>query len=515
MKKILAALAVILSYSTLMAQTEFDALKYVRTDINGTARYMGMAGAFGALGGDASAIKDNPAALGIFRKSEVSGTANALMQKNDATWNDETTSSSNPYKTKFTNFSLVIASPTWRQESGTEGLLNSNWSFSFNRLKNYDRSIKINSGQTGSSMTDYYAYFTDRINKADLVYTNNYEPFDNMDIPWISVLGYEGGLMKEHFTNSNFDFWESILNIDEKVTPSYTLTEKGHIDEYSIGWAGNFSNTFYFGATANIQSINYTGISTYNESFGNGGGMNIMDSIYTKGSGINLNIGAIYRPTDNLRFGLSLHTPSILILEDNFNSRLEYDTDRKGSINTPYGYSNYKLQSPLRVDLSAAYIVGDKGLISIEYDYTNYQSTQLLGKDGNNLDFSDENMGMKEVLNNTGTLKIGGEYKLTDNFSVRAGYANSLNVTNKNAVKYLRYNTGRTDTEFFTENSTNYFTAGLGYRESNWFCDLAYVHKVNDNSFMPYNSKPLSIKASAASIITNTDNLAVTVGFKF
>ena len=37
--------------SMLFSQGVVDALKYSQQDIRGTARYMGMAGAFGALGG--------------------------------------------------------------------------------------------------------------------------------------------------------------------------------------------------------------------------------------------------------------------------------------------------------------------------------------------------------------------------------------------------------------------------------------------------------------------------------
>ena len=83
------AMMVVLNCTLMIAQTEIDALKYVQTDINGTARYMGMAGAFGALGGDASAIKDNPAGLGIYRKSELVGSMNVMMQNSTSNWNEK------------------------------------------------------------------------------------------------------------------------------------------------------------------------------------------------------------------------------------------------------------------------------------------------------------------------------------------------------------------------------------------------------------------------------------------
>src|SRR5665647_3418232 len=98
MKRIIMAMIVVLNCTLIIAQTEFDAQKYVQTDINGTARYMGMGGAFGALGGDASAIKDNPAGLGIYRKSELSGTMNIMMQNTTSNWNDVKSIYDNPYK---------------------------------------------------------------------------------------------------------------------------------------------------------------------------------------------------------------------------------------------------------------------------------------------------------------------------------------------------------------------------------------------------------------------------------
>ena len=87
MKKKILTIAIILNCSFIMAQTEFDALKVVQSDINGTARYMSMAGAFGALGGDASAIKDNPAGFGIYRSSEMTGTLNLMVQNSNSIWN--------------------------------------------------------------------------------------------------------------------------------------------------------------------------------------------------------------------------------------------------------------------------------------------------------------------------------------------------------------------------------------------------------------------------------------------
>ena len=41
-------------------------------DLIGTARYVGLAGAMTAVGGDPTAIQDNPAGLGIYRRFDAS-----------------------------------------------------------------------------------------------------------------------------------------------------------------------------------------------------------------------------------------------------------------------------------------------------------------------------------------------------------------------------------------------------------------------------------------------------------
>jgi predicted porin len=192
---------------------------------------------------------------------------------------------------------------------------------------------------------------------------------------------------------------------------------------------------------------------------------------------------------------------------------------------------SFQLQDPVQINASAAYIIGTKGLISVEYDYINYTGTKFLSID--NQDYTNVNDGMKQTLNDVRTIKIGGEYKLTNNFSLRAGYANTNNGTKADAEKFLDPNTKRVDTEYFLHNSTNYFTLGFGYRESNWFIDFAYMNKVVDETFYAYNTNNLvkelllnattptqvnyarSLAINPASVITSTNNAVITLGFKF
>lgn len=53
------------------AQTIYDATNIAQKELNGTARFVGMGGAMGALGGDISTIGTNPAGIGIYRSNDA------------------------------------------------------------------------------------------------------------------------------------------------------------------------------------------------------------------------------------------------------------------------------------------------------------------------------------------------------------------------------------------------------------------------------------------------------------
>ena len=175
---------------------------------------------------------------------------------------------------------------------------------------------------------------------------------------------------------------------------------------------------------------------------------------------------------------------------------------------------NFNLQSPMQAQLSAAYMFGRKGLISAEYNFINYQGMRFSETNGKRTTFEPENTGMQEVLNNGHVLKLGAEFKPSENFALRAGYAMMTPVTNPEYLegKSIRLNTVNTNTDYFNDNGTNYFSVGAGYREATWFVDLSYSMKLQNEDFYPYQFNRTDLEA--ASVKTNTHNVALTVGFK-
>ena len=69
MKKIFLVLGLLFLAGNTQAQNITDAYRYSSEELNGTARFRAMSGAFGALGGDLSAISVNPASSAVFLNS--------------------------------------------------------------------------------------------------------------------------------------------------------------------------------------------------------------------------------------------------------------------------------------------------------------------------------------------------------------------------------------------------------------------------------------------------------------
>ena len=526
--------------------TEFDAMTAAKTDLNGTARYMGMAGAFGALGGDVSAIKDNPAGLGIYRSSEVTATFGFRTQNTASNWNGSTDSDGR-FKFTFDNVAAVTAFPTWAGRNGGSGLLQSNWSLSYNRLKSFNRRMRVGANGLGSSMTDYLAGFTNGLTPYDLTFVNNeteyYDPFESADIPWLSTMAYETFLINnisgtDPATGATVDTdqWASALFEGETVNSNYYLEESGGISEFAVSWGGNISNVVYLGATLNFQNVNYRMTSRYIEDFGMGTelgeGFTLDNNIRTSGLGINGNFGIIVRPVDFLRIGLAYKTPMRYNLTTTNYGEMYSTMLTDGSVRIAEGEGSlqdynsapasenqydYEIHVPGKLTVSAAWIIGKKAIVSADFGYTNYRNLKMY--DMENAYYYDEyNDAIRETFSNAYEVNVGAEYRITDHVSARLGYALETATMKQSAIKIPQLNTARTDLEYFRNRGTNYITAGLGYRGNVWYIDAAFVYSDLHEDFMPYANKDpfgLTFDVDPATLHTRHYNVIATIGFRF
>ena len=95
MKKYISLFAITLCFSAMQAQEVSDAYRYAQDNLNGTARFRAMGGAFGALGGDLSAINVNPAGSVVFANNQISVTASNFNTTNKSNYFGKETSEIN------------------------------------------------------------------------------------------------------------------------------------------------------------------------------------------------------------------------------------------------------------------------------------------------------------------------------------------------------------------------------------------------------------------------------------
>lgn len=539
--KYILALTALWSGSMLFGQGVIDALKYSQQDIRGTARYMGMAGAFGALGGDITTLSQNPAGIGVYRNSDVSATIDLSNQVSSVNVAGNKYSD-NKFSVACNNFGVV-----WAIRFNQEALKNLNFGFAYNKQKSFDRSYKA--GYTGiangSSLSNYIAQLSSGYSVDDLAYrdNNSYNPYDNS--PWLNVLGYQSYLINPKGTST----WEGIVGNGTAASGDLFVREKGSIDEYNFNMGGNIYNVFYWGIGIAVTDLSYNIQTGYGEEFTGGnfynkdGSTSKVDGWYlmqnvlsTRGTGIKANLGVIMRATDNFRLGFAFHTPNYYKMTDTYSAFVKYDLNNTSTstihsdiAETPSGSYSYDFESPWRMIASAAYVFGQSGILSFDYEYTSSNSMSF--DDPYAIDaFYNTNYEISEMTSPTHTFKVGGEFRVTPQVSARLGYAYQTSPMKSEYRSGHEIPTAGTLTQFTLDRATNYFTVGLGYRFANVYIDLAYMHRYRRSELFPFSPIPsvsedpydpdqsgptLAISPQISTLTDHNNSFVLTMGVKF
>lgn len=520
MKKIIFLLAIMaLPFQIILGQSEIDALKYSKLDLNGTARFMSMGGAFGALGGDVSSLANNPAGIGVYRSSEFVATMNLSNTSTSSLMTNNTVDANN-WHFNFNNATYV---GTYKTEA--EGLVSFSFGLGFNRLKNYNREYTTNGTNLGASLTDYIASVTNRYNNGqgikaeNLDVVSNYSGY-NYNYPWIGVLGWNGDLIDPVKPNDIANNYKYVGIGTFNPNSNLRVSERGSVDEYDISFGGNLYETVYFGATVGITDLDYRTSTSYNEDLGANVNYTLNNYLETRGSGVNLKLGLIYRPTNFLRLGFAFHTPTYYRMTDYYSGNVKWNTGATANnANTPSNaYAEYSLKTPLKLQSSAALILGKKAIVSFEYEYVDYSTMKMKDPDGYGWSANDY---IKDDMIASHSFRIGGEYRITPQLSLRGGYATQNGVVHSSIINqdYEVDMMGATLPHYTLDRGTTYYTGGIGYRFGVFYVDLAYVNRQTDEdvySFSPIrNDNNQWIVPEKATLKTTSVQYLMTLGLKF
>ncbi len=477
----------------LAAQTDVDALRYSQIFPGGTSRSMSMGGAFGALGGDFSCLSMNPAGIALFRKSEFTFSPSL----GDLSTNSSYLGSSyNNSKYNFNISNVGLIGHLNLQNSNPEGWQNVDFGIGYNRQNNFNSNITFQGQNNNSSLLDY---FLQQVNSSggtlpsDLSAGNAY--FQD------ASLAYNAYLINPLSGDSTH--YNSVLHGAGEIQ-KMVINTTGSMGEMVLSMGANYAHKLYFGATLGIDFLNYNENSLYSEEnqhdtvpgFKN---FNINRTLNTYGTGINLKLGMIYRANDFLRIGLAVHTPTFYNMHDDYNATINssFDTESHTYSNTP-GSFDYTLTTPLRVIGSIAVIINKQGVISADYEFVDYSSSQL---NSSTYTFTDANSAVQQKYTATSNIRFGTEWNIT-NIKLRAGYAFygspfSSSTTPPNGANL----------------STNSFSVGIGVKENSLSLDLGYVYSIAKQYYQPY---ILTSQTVDGATIKSTNNVFVmTIGYKF
>ena len=564
MKKIitLAALGLLIA-APMSAQTVYDAAKITNKDLNGTARFVGMGGAMGALGGDISTIGTNPAGIGVYRSND------AMVSFGFSSYGTESNyvgnkMNSDKMRASFDNAGFVLSSKI----GNATALRYVNFGFNYHKAKSFYKNMSMGGNLGDYTQTDYMAA------QAGGIKDWSGDIYTDPEMGWLSALGYDGYLITDLIAhNGQGDVpsgyvpymvgGKQVKNLNGDlvyITPgeyggmfwggngSFRSEERGGIDQYDFNISFNINDRVYLGVTVGAYAIDYSKYTFYDENYldkaGNatGQGYNLQSWNKIHGSGFDVKFGAIIRPFEYspLKIGLAIHTPTYYNLDYKTNARLESDvlndldianeSEVGSGMIGQYNVDTYdilkgdmvrqfQLQTPWTYNVSLGYTIGKDLALGAEYEYQDYSSMKFKDQEGYSDTFGYEN-STTSMLKGVSTIRLGAEYKVIPQFALRAGYNYTSAIFNSDAYKDLPYNSIQTDTDFANTKVLSNYTLGIGYRGSMFYADLAYKYSSYKEDFHPFinaymDGEQLVIGSPEAKVKNTRSQVLLTLGLRF
>lgn len=483
------------------AQNFEDALRYSSGRIEGTARSGAMGNAFGALGGDFTGAGINPAGLGIYRSSEFALTPSFGMTEITSSYLGNSMVE-NDYRPGLGNLSYVAVMDS--RKNSQSGLVSVNLGIGYNRLKDFNSYSIAEAFKSTSSFLDHMA-----ANANNKSWSEYYE-----ELAWdtYTLDKTDGGVYFNDLESAR----ASAAYDGHKQRKSYD--RGGTMDEYTFGLGLNFNHRFYLGASLGITDFYYRENTTLREWDTDGtipylNDFEFNSSLRTYGTGYNFKLGAIFKPINALRIGASVATPTLFKLNDRFEtsmgSSITWDDQSSETFDSssPYSEYDYEMTTPFRATLSGALVVGKRGLVSADMEYLDYSMAKLR-KGGDGYDFADENSDITDLFQPVTNVRLGGEYRLTNTFSLRGGYEIYPSAFKQEAFGENQPNAGE---------DLTVLSAGFGYSNGGFFADVAFRHSENTrfNRLYPEpssNNYPLPEMAAFDEV---SNKVLFTLGFRF
>jgi hypothetical protein len=504
MKRILFLLVVTFAMTNLNAQGISDGLRYGMDETTGTARFNALSGAFGALGGDLSAMAINPAGSAIFLSNHASVSLTIFDKESDARYfNTLTRSIDTDVNLGQAGGVFVFNNPN-TESSWKKFTIGVN----YNLINNYDDQLFIQ-GTGNTSIGEFFLVQAQGV-PLELLQLQGGESISDL----YAFLGQTQGVAAQNAFLGYQSFIIDPVNFEDPMNTQYVsniapgsfnqeyiYTTNGYRGKYTLNFATQYGDDYYFGINLNSHSIDYVQRTFLYETNNNSGSLvnevGFENNLSVLGYGFSAQIGGIGKISEEFRLGFTYDTPTWYEISEETTQYVEATRTEDGNtirevvdprvLNI---FENYNLRTPGKLTASAAYIFGKQGLISFDYSYKNFAETRFSSHRSS--EFSQLNTAIDNALKGSSTYRIGGEYRINQ-LSLRGGF-NYQESPYKNEA---------------TMGETTGFSLGLGYNFGNYNFDISYSRAEQSRDQQLYN-----IGLTDTSNIDSTfSNIVFTLGF--
>ena len=440
MKKTLFSLLLLAgAIGFVQAQSAEDALRYVqRTPVLG-ARSMGLANTGKAGLADWSSIYNNPAGLGWLRKASFQGGAFSMEGQDTGTYNLQNAPS---VTTKDTFDASGISNLGYIKpfEVARGSLV---LGAGINKQNYFDRSVSFSGSNGQNSITDYFVPangdYEVKAGTDGIIGTNDDVFSFALPISTIAFETYGIDFDKALFTAGQNPFFPAVSA--GTVTQNGTIRESGNVSELNLAIAWEGSENLMLGLSLNPIFGSYKYDRSYEEADVNNAnnGQNgttdfknllLSEKLNTGISGINARLGASLKLSENLKAGISLESPTLYNVSEDYSTRLDTYFDNGdhyyygGETNDDgTGYFDYTIVTPWLVGAGVQFSLSSLTLLG-DVEFVDWSKTRL--HENNSAGAQDYLNHVNDVYRDdyqrTTQYSVAGEYR-TGNLTLRGGYA--------------------------------------------------------------------------------------------
>ena len=441
-----------------VAQNESDILRYSQGEVFGTLRNVGMGGAMGAVGADLSAGFSNPAGLGLYRRGDV-GFNLGFTGAETYTAYEGLAQRASTGNAPMSNAGMAITYPS----------INPDWPFvtlaiAYQKRSEFAQQITSDGTTLNGSLLGLFS------DQAQGNYTNSLPSFTAAPA-WDTYL-----LDPDPASPACETCYVSAMDASQGARASKRIDRSGTLAETAISFAGNFRHRLFLGGTVGLPRVTFSEQTRHDELPLTDTialtGWSYSEQLDIEGSGVNLRVGAIWAVADWMRLGANFATRSRLSLRDGFSTRINsaFNNGASYEASSPLNQFEYIIYTPSRVATQVAFIMGKAGIVTAEYERTDYRGGELRAaafSGASAYDFDAENDVAQRIHTVSHAARVGAEFRIARDHRVRLGAGLTPSPYSQAA-------------EVQTDATRYHGSLGWAYRSETWYGGFSYIMTVWD-----------------------------------